>query len=403
MFDLSKIPSRFFENPFPHYAHLLAGPSVLRQEDGSVIISKHGLLTRVYKEQRLFSSDKKLAYGAKFGTQSDLFEHHTTSLVFNDPPLHTRVRKIIAAALNPRAIQKMEAGLEKAVITLLDELETKSDSNMTVDLIADYASKIPIQIIGNLLGVPINERGPLRDWSMAILGALEPNLTKAQLDLGNVAIAEFKSYLKVLVAETKKTPKDPETDVLTRLILAQDKRELSETELLQNCIFLLNAGHETTTNLIGNTLYMLFSNPVQKLLLQNNSALIDSTLEEVLRLQSPNQFGNRETTQKVEIDGVMLEKNTNIHLCIGAANRDPDVFFNPCEFNIKRKNAKSHLAFAAGPHVCIGLTLARLEAKIAIRGFLNRFSNYTVLDSSKISPRLRFRGFLCLPAKLKVA
>ncbi|MGB0688047.1 MAG: cytochrome P450, partial [Paracoccaceae bacterium] len=238
MFDLSNIPDSFFENPFPYYKDLLEGPSVLPQADGSVIISKHALLSVVYKDVETFISDKKLAYGPKFGVGSALFEHHTTSLVFNDPPLHTRVRKIMTAALNPRAIQRMQAGLEATVVSLLDELEFKSTSAQQVDLIGDYASKIPIQIIGNLLAIPMEERGPLRDWSLAILGALEPNLTASQLDKGNAAVIGFKSYLKQLVSKRSKAPKDPETDVLTRLIQAQGAQELSETELLQNCIFI---------------------------------------------------------------------------------------------------------------------------------------------------------------------
>ena len=400
MFDLSNIPNNFFENPFPYYKDLLEGPSVLPQTDGSVIISKHALLSVVYKDVETFISDKKLAYGPKFGVGSALFEHHTTSLVFNDPPLHTRVRKIMTAALNPRAIQRMQAGLEATVVSLLDELEFKSTNTQQVDLIGDYASKIPIQIIGNLLAIPMEERGPLRDWSLAILGALEPNLTASQLDKGNAAVIGFKSYLKQLVSKRSKTPKDPETDVLTRLIQAQGAQELSETELLQNCIFILNAGHETTTNLIGNALYMLWNNPKQKELLMNRPDLIESAVEEVLRTQSPNQFGNRQTIKQVEIDGVRLDKDTNIHLCIGAANRDPDIFFEPDKFDIQRKNAKRHLGFAAGPHVCVGLTLARLEAKIAIEKFLHRFPNYALSRGAEISPRVRFRGFLELPTIL---
>ena len=127
---------------------------MLPQADGSVIISKQALLSVVYKDVETFISDKKLAYGPKFGVGSALFEHHTTSLVFNDPPLHTRVRKIMTAALNPWAIQRMQAGLEAIVVSLLDELEFKSTSTQQVDLISDYASKIPIQIIGNLQAIP---------------------------------------------------------------------------------------------------------------------------------------------------------------------------------------------------------------------------------------------------------
>ncbi len=399
-FDLSRIPADFFEDPFPYYASLLDGPPFMFQEDGSVLISRHALLSAVYKDVNGFSSDKKLSFGPKFGVDSRLYEHHTNSLVFNDPPLHTRVRKIITGALNPRAIRVMEPGLRRTISILLERMGKKNAQTGSVDIIEDFASQIPIQIIGDLLGIPFDERDPLRDWSLAILGALEPTVSEPQMEIGNEAVEEFQSYLRTLVEVRKKEKKDPETDVLTRLIVAQGAAELSETELLQNCIFILNAGHETTTNLIGNALFMLWRHPDQKVLLLDEPDLIDGAVEEVLRTQSPNQFGNRQTTKLIEIDGLVLKKDVNIHMCIGAANRDPDVFEKPNMFNIRRKNARNHLGFAAGPHVCVGLTLARLEAKIAVTEFLKRFGGYIIKDYSFISKRVRFRGFVSLPASL---
>ena len=398
--DLSRIPADFFEDPFPYYADLLDGPPIILQEDGSVLISRHALLSAVYKDVEVFSSDKKLSFGPKFGVASPLYEHHTNSLVFNDPPLHTRVRKIMTSALNPRAIRFMEPGLRSTISILLDMMSEKNEKTGSVDIIEDFACQIPIQIIGDLLGIPFYEREPLREWSLAILGALEPTVSNSQMRLGNKAVEDFKSYLRTLVERRKREKTNPETDVLTRLIIAQGTEELSETELLQNCIFILNAGHETTTNLIGNALFMLWQHPDQKVLLLEEPGLIDGAVEEVLRTQSPNQFGNRQTNKVTEIDGIVLEKNVNVHMCIGAANRDPEVFNKPNMFNICRKNARRHLGFAAGPHVCVGLTLARLEAKIAVNEFLTRFNNYMITDHSFISKRVRFRGFVSLPAKL---
>ena len=400
MFDLSKVPPTFFDDPFPFYADLLNGPLALEQEDGSVLISKHALLASVYKDLESYSSDKKLSFGPKFGVNSLLFEHHTNSLVFNDPPLHTRVRKIMTRALNPRSIKLMEPGLRKTISRLLADISEKNIKNNEIDIIEDFASQIPIQIIGDLLGIPFQERAPLRDWSLAILGALEPVVNDKEMQIGNEAVAEFKSYLRTLVARRRREGRDPDTDVLTRLILAEDAEELSETELLQNCIFVLNAGHETTTNLIGNALYMLWRYPDERELLNENPNLIDNAVEEVLRMQSPNQFGNRQTTRPVELGGLKLGKDINIHMCIGAANRDPAIFKRSDVFDIRRKNARQHLAFAAGPHVCVGLTLARLEAKIAVSEFLQRFANYQIRPNAIISKRIRFRGYIRLPATL---
>ncbi len=392
-FDLAHPPAGFVDDPFPYYDALLAHAPVLRQPDGSVLLSRHSDLDAVYKDTTRYISDKKVAFAPKFGVGTPLFEHHTTSLVFNDPPLHTRVRRIMTSALTPRAIQRMEPGLIETVDYLLDQMEG------TCDLIEDFASSIPIQIIGNLLDVPLEERGPLRDWSLAILGALEPSLTEKQLSDGHRAVSEFKEYLSDLIARRRAAPGDPETDVLTRLINGDGDGTLSEIELIQNCIFILNAGHETTTNLIGNGLALLNDYPQARADLIADPSLISSAVEEFLRFRSPNQLGNRETTQDVEIGGVHIPADTNLHLVIGAANRDPAVFDAPAELNIRRRPNR-HLAFAGGPHVCVGLTLARLEGRIAIGRFLDRYPDYRISEGRVGGGRLRFRGYACLPTEL---
>ncbi|UWQ89344.1 cytochrome P450 [Rhodobacteraceae bacterium M382] len=395
-FDLANPPDGFIENPFPFYDALLAHAPVLQQPDGSVLLCRHVDLDRIYRDTTLYSSDKKAAFGPKFGVGSPLFEHHTTSLVFNDPPLHTRVRKIMTSALTPRAIARMEPGLIDTIDHLLDALAGRDQ----VDLITDFASSIPIQIIGNLLDVPIEERGPLRDWSLAILGALEPSLSEAQLERGHTAVREFKVYLQDLIARRRAHPGDPETDVLTRLIRGEGvDAQLSEIELMQNCIFILNAGHETTTNLIGNGLALLNDFPDSRALLLQDPALINPAVEEILRFRSPNQFGNRETTAEIQMDGLTIPAGTNLHLCMGAANRDPSEFVDPTRFDITRKPNR-HLAFAGGPHVCVGLTLARLEGRIALSRLLSRFPNYTCLAGRESGGRIRFHGYASLPARM---
>ncbi|SFT76825.1 cytochrome P450 [Sedimentitalea nanhaiensis] len=395
-FDLANPPPGFVEDPFPFYDALLRRAPVLRQPDGSVLLSRHGDLDRVYRDTTLFTSDKKSVFAPKFGSGSPLFEHHTTSLVFNDPPLHTRVRRIMASALTPRAIARMEPGLIAAVDALLGSVASRPQ----LDLIQDFAALIPIQIIGNLLDVPVDERGPLRDWSLAILGALEPSLSSSQLELGHQAVTEFKAYLQDLIARRRARPGDPETDVLTRLIRGDGAEgQLSEIELIQNCIFILNAGHETTTNLIGNGLALLNDHPDQKARLVRQPELIASAIEEILRFRSPNQLGNRETSAQIEIGGHVIAPGTNLHLIIGAANRDPAVFDDPQRFDIGRKPNR-HLAFAGGPHVCIGLTLARMEGRIAIGRFLSRFPAFRIKPGRVDGGRMRFRGYAALPAEL---
>ena len=339
-----------------------------------------------------FSSDKKIDFKPKFG-DSLLFEHHTNSLVFNDPPLHTRVRKIIAGALTPRAIAEMEPGLIRLVDELLDAMEGKAE----VDLIEEFASAIPVEIIGNLLVVPHADRAPLRGWSLAILGALEPAISPEVFAAGNEAVREFVAYLEVLIADRRANPGDPQRDVLTRLLGEEaDGSRLTEVELLQNCIFILNAGHETTTNLIGNALQLLVEWPEERAKLLAEPALIKTAIDEFLRFESSNQLGNRRTTVDTEIGGVALRAGSQLTLCIGAANRDPAVFDRPDELDIARKPNR-HLAFASGAHQCAGMNLAKLEAKVAISALLARYPNYRPAGSPVRGDRARFRGFTALP------
>ncbi|QWG11853.1 cytochrome P450 [Bradyrhizobium sediminis] len=391
-FDIEKLTPEFYENPYPIYRALREHEPIKRMPNGSWFLTRYDDLVSAYKSTKVFSSDKKKEFFPKYG-DSLLYEHHTASLVFNDPPAHTRVRRLIMGALSPRAIASMEPDLIALVNRLLDTMAGKGN----VDLIDDFASAIPIEVIGNLLDVPQDERGPLRDWSLAILGALEPVIGPEAFARGNKAVKDFLAYLEILVARRRSKPGNPERDVLTRLIQGEDNGErLTEKELLHNCIFLLNAGHETTTNLIGNGLVALSGHPAEKKRLIDNPDLIKTAVEEILRFESSNQLGNRMTTEEVELGGVTLAPDTSVTLCIGAANRDPAQFVDPETFDIGRAPNR-HLAFATGAHQCAGMALARLEGAIAISRFLARFPDYALDGAPVRGGRARFRGFLRVP------
>ena len=424
-FDLRALPDDFYANPYPVYDALRQHEPVRRMPDGSWFLTRYADLVAVYWDAQTFSSDKRVEFGPKYnhapfngGNPSPLFQHHTSSLVFNDPPLHSRVRKLIMGALSRRAIDDLEPGL----VTLVDGLLAGIALNGGGDLVEDFASAIPVEIIGNLLGVPHADRGPLRGWSLAILGALEPKLTPEQEARGNRSVTEFTAYLKDLVAERRKRPGDPQHDVLTRLIQgdAGDARglasggQLSEAELLQNCVFILNAGHETTTNLIGNALVALHEWPEEKtrLLLKHEltmnsgrwlEANLTLAIDEFLRFESSNQLSNRRALKACTVGGTAMEEGALITLCIGAANRDPAQFANPNVLDLTRGDerlgqpANRHLAFGFGIHQCAGLSLARLEGRIAIGRFLQRFPNYRLTAAPLRGGRARFRGFLRAP------
>ena len=401
-FDLRALPAGFQDNPYPTYRALREQDPVRRMPDGSVFLTRHADLIAVYRAAGVFSSDKKREFAPKYGAGAPLYQHHTTSLVFNDAPLHTRVRRLIAGALTSRAVTDMAPGLERLVDRLLDAAAARGEC----DLIGDFASAIPVDVIGNLLNIPQDARGPLRDWSLAILGALEPVLTPAQMQAGNQAVTDFLAFLADLVEHRRRHPGDPARDVLTRLIQGEaDIRgdgdgRLTEAELLQNCIFILNAGHETTTNLIGNALHLLLDRPDLRPGLIADPATLKPAVEEFLRYESSNQLGNRISTQDTEIAGVKIAAGTPVTLCIGAANRDPAAFDAPDTLDLTRWPNR-HLAFGFGVHQCSGLAVARLEAELAIGRFLARFPHYRAAGQAIRGGRVRFRGFLSVPVAVE--
>ena len=384
-FDLRRPPAGFVDDPFGWYAALREHDPVHRGTDGSLLLTRYDDCLDVYRNGDV-SSDKRNLFGPKFGN-TPLFRHHTTSLVFNDPPYHTRVRATLTEALKPRAIEPTVAALERVVAALLDELEAWRE----VDLIEHFASRVPVEIISTLLTVPREDRDNLRRWSLAILGALEPELTPQQHADGNRAVVEFGDYLHRLIAYRRAHSADSPNDVLATLTALYDRGELNDAELIHNCIFLLNAGHETTTNLIGNGVHCLLEHPDAAVRLRAQPALIKGAVEEILRFASPNQLGNREVARATTVGGLHVEPGTQITLCIGAANRDPAQFVEPDTFDIGR-SPNHHLAFASGIHACVGMALARIEGKVAIAALLDRFSTIELRGPPPLRQRMRFRG-----------
>ena len=394
-FTLTAPPAGFVDDPYPFYAALRERSPIHPIGEHAWFLTRYDHVAAVYRSAAA-SSDKQREFAPKFGLGTPLFEHHTTSLVFNDPPLHTRVRRLLLGALNQRAIKRMEAGVASLVETLLDRMADAP----APDLIEDYAAQIPVEVIGNLLDVPHAERGPLRDWSLAILSALEPVPGAERLARGHAAVTEFLVYLRGLVARRRAAPGDPEVDVLTRLIVGEvDGERLTETELLHNCIFLLNAGHETTSNLIGNGMHALLVHRGELERLAREPALIDSAVEELLRYESPLQLNNRVLTAPLELPGRTLPAGDFITLGVGAANRDPAQFADPDRLDIGRK-PNLQLAFGHGAHACAGMNVARLEARIAIPRLIARYPRIALRGAPERDPRVRFRGFRHLPVSL---
>ena len=390
-FDIYDLPQAFLDDPFPTYHRLRETEPVHRNKDGTYYITRYDDVTRVYRTKSM-TSDKTEMYVAKFG-EGPLLEQHTNSMLFSDPPNHTRIRRLVAHAFTPRAMQV----LEHRVVELVDRLLNDCAKAGGMDLIKDFAFALPVEVVCAMLGIPPAEREPLQRWSNAILTPLEPVATPEMIARGNRAVTEFKAYLKDVLADRRRHPERYGEDVMAELLAAEeDGDRLSETELVQNCIFLLNAGHETTTNLVGNGVNALLDFPNQLKRLQEQPELIDSAIEEMLRFDSPLQIGNRGVSEAIEIGGVTMPPGTQIMTSIGGANRDPAQFPDPDRFDIARAPNR-HVAFAAGIHACLGAPLARMEGRIAIGQLVERFPDLRRAGDVVRGGRARFRGLASLP------
>lgn len=393
-FDIYGLPRSFLEDPFPTYHRLRETDPVHQNRDGTWFITRYEDVRRLYRTKTTFS-DKTEMYVKKFG-EGPLLEQHTKSMLFSDPPAHTRIRKLVAHAFTPRAMKS----LEYRVVELVDDLLDRCERDGGMDLITGFAFALPVEVICTMLGIPPSEREPLQRWSNAILTPLEPVATPEMVARGNEAVAEFKQYLKDLLDDRRANPAKYGDDILKQLTEAEeDGDRLTETELIQNCIFMLNAGHETTTNLVGNGVNALLDFPDQLKLLQEQPDLIDGAVEEMLRFDSPLQIGNRGISEPMEFGGIEMPPGTQIMTSIGGANRDPAEFPDPDRFDIRR-NPNRHIAFAAGIHACLGAPLARIEGTIAVGRLVKRFPGLKRSGQALRGGRARFRGFMSLPVEV---
>ncbi len=387
-FDLLNVPAGYVEDPYPWLAALRRRAPVHRNPDGTCVLTRYDDLAQVYRDPAVWSSDKKADFAPRFGARSPLYEHHTTSVVFIDPPDHTRIRKLFQFAFTRRALAAFEPRIAALVEAYLDAFADRGE----MEVVEDFSFRLPIEVVCDMLGVPASDRLLIRDWAVAILTALEPKLTQTQLDTGNRAVTDFKAYLRDLIRHRRAHPGQAQpTEVLTVLVDAEaDGEKLTEIELLHQCIFMLNAGHETSTNMLSHGIHEMLRHPDQIRRLNADPALIEPMVEEVLRYQAPIQINNRRSVQDTEVGGVALPAGSTVHMIVAAANRDPAQFPDPDRFDIARRPNR-HMSFGLGIHICAGNALARLEAAIAFRRLFERFPDMQLAAPARIAPRLRFR------------
>jgi pimeloyl-[acyl-carrier protein] synthase len=298
-----------------------------------------------------------------------LLHHYSRGVINLDPPDHTRMRRLLQKTFLPRTLERLAVEIHRTARELLDAAEARG----SVDLIADLAYPLPVTVIAELLGVPRDYREQLKRWSATIMEFQAVPLPTAESILrSQTGIVEMRAYLRGLLDERRAKPRD---DLISELLaLEVDGDRLAEDELLSTCLTLLVAGHETTTNLIGSALWLLLKHPEQQARLRANPALMGSTIEEVLRFESPLHRVGRTALSDSAVAGVTVRKGETVFLLLASANRDPAQFTRPDEFDIARSPNK-HIAFGYGIHFCLGAALARLEAPIALNAFFERWPN----------------------------
>jgi pimeloyl-[acyl-carrier protein] synthase len=385
--DFSILSKEWIQNPYPFYDQLREQQPIYWL---SSITHKGWFITgyeeaiNILKDQR-FRVRKPLPRNThKF---KDLKYIQNEMMLYKNPPDHTRLRSMFQETFTQQAILQLKPLIEKTVDDLLNSVKSIG----TMDVIQDFAFPLPSMIIAEILGIPKEDRHKVRSWTNQLLGVIDLTRTNHTLYKGNEIAQQVKEYFRDLLLKRKQMPKE---DVISQL--AQNT-SLTEDEIMSSLILLMIAGHETTVNLIANSILTLLTHQEQMHLLKQNPSFIHSAIEECLRFESPTQITARYAAENIMVGNALFKRGEQIYIVLGAANRDPKKFSEPNQFDITR-SPNPHLAFGAGTHYCLGSQLARLEAQIAVNSFIQRFDQITQLDPS---PRWRklagFRALKSLP------
>lgn len=382
----------FITNPYPFYEKLRSISPIYKGSFGKYpgwYITGYKEVVSILMDERFHNripipkTTKK--YTALKQTQDEMF-------LFKNKDEHMRLRKTMHEGFTPKAINRYRNYVESVVSDLLNVLKKKTN----VDIVTEYAFPVASLTIAHILGVP-KEDGPMfRKWALELIPTIDFSRSRKVLEQGNKLVTQLVPYFKQLI---KKRKQSPQNDLISLLIHKQSEGNMTEDELVATCILLVIAGHETTVNLISNTVLCFLQNKEQYLLAKNNHKLVEQAIEEVLRYESPTQMLARTASVDCQIGEHFIKEGEQIYLLIGAANRDSNIFANPNEFQITR-NPNPHLAFGHGKHFCIGSSLARLEAQIAIKELLKE-TNRIALLSDEIEWR-KLVGFRALQ-KLEVS
>ncbi len=390
-------------NPYPLYQRLRENDPVHRALDGSWVISRWPDGSAVLRDPRFSGSPKWLREDDRRAESNPIRQVGTALLMFLDPPDHTRLRSLVNKAFTPKRVEAMRPRVQHLVDGLLDAVVETGE----MDVVGDLGYPLPVSVICELLGVPGGDHATFRAWSSDASRLLDGDtLDPDAQQRGMLAGMQLFQYFTDLVEERRpragtQCQPSPGDDLLSAMIAAEEAGDrLTHAELITTATLLFVAGHETTTNLIGNAVLALLRNPGELERLRQDPSLIRPAVEEFLRYDSPVQFTARIATTDVEVDGTVIEAGEQVAVVIGACNRDPAHFADPDRLDITREEAHRHLSFAAGAHYCLGAALARLEAQVAIGTLVRRLENLELVTTE---PRYRDHFVLRGVHELRVA
>jgi len=381
----------FIADPYPTYHRLRAEDPVHHSPLGFWVLTRYEDVVAALRDPRLVKEPIAAFVAARFGAAMPAMG---LSMLDRDPPDHTRLRGLVNKAFTPRVVEALRPHIQKIVDRLLARVEGAG----TMDLIEEFAYPLPVTVICQMLGVPVEDRERFKQWGLDIARGLDAILLPADSDVARRSAAARRAlaeYFRALIAERRAAPRG---DMLSDLIAAEEAGDkLSEDELLATCILLLVAGHETTVNLIGNGTLALLRHPAQLRRLRENPGLIGSAVEELLRYDGPVQRTARIPSADVTFDGLTIGKGEMVMPFIGAADRDPAQFPDPDRLDITRTDNR-HIAFGWGIHFCLGAPLARVEGQIAISTLVQRLPKLALAtDRPEYRQSLTLRGLTTLP------
>ncbi len=393
-------------DPFPLYADLRERAPIHRNDLGFWVVARHQDCLAMLRDRRVSSDSLNVATERMpEGFRTPIAEDDPVALamiemrpfLFRDPPDHTRLRGLVSKAFTPKVVESLRERTQLLVDELLDDaLEANQ-----VDLLEEFAYPLPVRVICDLLGVPVEDHDRFKEWSNALARGLDPDflLAKEVIDARGEAVLQFSQYFFELLADRKQHPGE---DLLSRLVAAEDGgTTLSEAEMLSTCILLLVAGHETTVNLISGGTLALLSHPDQLDRFRTDPGVSRSAVEEMLRYVSPVQLTGRALTEDCEFGGVEFAAGDFAMLLLASGNRDPDQFEDPERFDVTR-TPNNHLGFGFGIHHCLGAPLARMETQVALTSLVKRAPDLALtIDQVAYKSNVVLRGMESLPVSMR--